>query len=79
MLVKILKCSLFNVFKAEVAHKADFIDKMDKLLNVFNSRSTSSKASMGHVLSDTSGHKEYLLAGYRPLKAKVLSLDAFIY
>ena len=60
----ILNCGdlTFRLFlAAEVAHTADFIDRMDKLFNTFNSRSTSSKAQMSHAYSAESGHKQFLL------------------
>ena len=44
----------------EASHTAAFIDEMDKLFNVFNSRTASSKAQMQHAVSESSNHKEFL-------------------
>ncbi len=44
----------------EAIHTATFLDRIDKLFNCFNSRSLHSKAQMGHPISATSGHHEFL-------------------
>ena len=45
----------------EAAHRAEFIERMDQLVNAFNSQTLTSPALMPHVLSETSGHKAFLL------------------
>jgi hypothetical protein len=39
---------------------AEFIENMDKLFNAFNSKTIASTAQMRHVISQTSGHNEFL-------------------
>ena len=52
-------CSI-NVAE-EAAHTAEFIERMDQLFNAFNSQMLTSPAFMPHALTETSGHKVFLL------------------
>ena len=66
---------------AEAANTAKFIGKFDKVFNVFNSRTFSSKAELNHAITNTSGHVEFLkefLEWLKPLVPRILLLtDTF--
>ena len=53
----------------EATHTATFIEQMDQLFNAFNSSSLSSKAVMRHALSETSGHKQFLVSSQQWLSS----------
>ena len=54
----------------EAAHTAEFIERLDQLFSAFNSQTLTSPALMSHALTETSGHKAFML-GIR-LKAKAM-------
>ena len=45
----------------EAVHTAEFIGRMDQLFNASNSQTLTSPALMPHALTETSGHKVFLL------------------
>ena len=49
-----LTCSIYVA--EEAAHRAEFIERMDQLLNAFNNQTVTSPALMPHALSENSDH-----------------------
>ena len=60
MIVNSLLMCLIYVAE-EAAHTAELIEMMEQLLNAFNSHTLTSPTLMPHALTETSGHKMFLL------------------
>ena len=54
-------CSLDVAEEAAHTGTAEFIERMDQLFNAFNSQKLTSPALVPPALTETSGHKAFLL------------------
>ena len=54
--------AVWGSLSSEASHTAEFLEMFDQLFNCFNSRTTASPAKMRHAMSNSSGHKDFLVS-----------------